>query len=184
MAIKDILVLLDANSQAAGPYAVSAASTFAAHLTAAALVTAPTTSIGFAEIPSAFLAAVLEDERSIARQIVEAFAIEAHRSNIAIQTEIAEASAGTVQETLGGLARYFDLTIVERPNPAVPGETSIAIEAALFGSGRPVIIVPYIQTAPLQLDKVLVAWDDSGTAARALGASMPLLAQAKRVQVV
>jgi len=75
MAIKDILVLLDANSQTAGRYAVSAASTFAAHLTAAALVTAPTTSIGFAEVPSAFLAAVLEDERSIARQIVEAFAM-------------------------------------------------------------------------------------------------------------
>jgi len=184
MAIKDILVLLDASSQAAGPYAVSAASTFAAHLTAAALVTAPTTSIGFAEVPSAFLAAVLEDERSIARQIVEAFAMEAQRSNIAIQTEIAEASAGTIQQTLGGLARYFDLTIVEQPNPDVPGETGVVIEAALFGSGRPVIVVPYIQTAPLQLGTALVAWDGSATAARAVGASMPLLVRAKRVEVV
>ena len=184
MAIKDLLVLLDANSQAAGRYAVSTASTFDAHLTAAALVTAPATSIGFAEAPAAFLAAVLEEERATARQILEALAIEAQRSNRAIQTEIAEANAGTVQQTLGGLARCFDLTIVEQPNPDVPGETSIAIEAALFGSGRPVIVVPYIHIAPLQLDKVLVAWDDSGTAARALGASMPLLAQAKRVQVV
>ena len=153
-------------------------------MTAAALVTAPTSSIGFVESASSFLAAALEEERSTARQILEAFAIEARRFNRAIQTEIAEASAGTVQQTLGGLARYFDLTIVEQPNPDVPGETSTVMEAALFGSGRPIIVVPYIQTAPLQLRTVLVAWDGSATAARAVGASMPLLVRAKRVEVV
>jgi hypothetical protein len=94
MSIKDILVLLDANSQAAGRYAVSAASTFDAHLTAAALVTAPTSSIGFTGAPSAFLTAVLEEERSTARQILEAFALEARRSNRAIQTEIARRAPG------------------------------------------------------------------------------------------
>ena len=184
MSIKDVLVLLDANSQAAGRYALSLASTFDAHLTAAALVTAPTSSIGFTGAASAFLTAVLEEERSTARQILEAFALEARRSNRAIQTEIAEASAGTVQQTLGGLARSFDLTLIQQLNPDVPGETGVLIEAALFGSGRPIIVVPYIRTAPLQLGTVLVAWDGSATAARAVSASMPLLVRAKRVEVV
>jgi len=184
MAINDILVLLDANSHAAGPYAVSAASTLHAHLTAAALVVDPTTSIGYAEAPSAFLTAVLEGERAAAREILDAFAAAARPSGLEIETEIAEAGAGTVQQTLGGLARHFDLAIIEQPNPDVPGETGTVVEAVLFGSGRPILVVPYIQETPLRLEIVLVAWDGSATAARALGAALPVLARAGRVQVV
>ena len=39
------------------------------------------------------------------------------------------------------------------------------IEAALFDSGGPVIIVPYIQQAPLRLDHIMVCWDGSRVAA-------------------
>ncbi|MFL5533756.1 MAG: universal stress protein [Gemmatimonadales bacterium] len=46
------------------------------------------------------------------------------------------------------------------------------------------LVVPYIHKAPLQLGQVLVAWDGSATAARALGDALPLLAKAKAIQVV
>src|SRR4051794_18689036 len=90
----------------------------------------------------------------------------------------------TSGQTLGAFARYFDLTIIEQPNPDVLTERESAIEAALFASGRPVLVVPYIHKAPLQLEQVLVAWDGSATAARALGDALPLLARAKNLQVV
>src|SRR5262249_32763384 len=51
-------------------------------------------------------------------------------------------------------------------------------------SGRPVLVVPYIQKGPLKLDRVLVAWDGSRNAARAIADAMPLLAKAKTVEVV
>ena len=58
------------------------------------------------------------------------------------------------------------------------------IEGALFGSGRPVIVVPYIQKAPLKLEQVMVTWDGGRTAARAIADAMPLLERAGRVEVV
>ena len=58
------------------------------------------------------------------------------------------------------------------------------VEAALFESGRPVIVVPYIQKAPLKLDRVMVCWDGSRAATRAIGDAMPLLERAGRVEIV
>src|SRR5208282_1790981 len=58
------------------------------------------------------------------------------------------------------------------------------VESTLFESGRPVIVVPYIQKGPLKLDRVMVCWDGSRPAARAIADAMPLLEKAGRVEVV
>ena len=60
----------------------------------------------------------------------------------------------------------------------------MVIEAALFESGRPVIVVPYIQKAPLKLERVMVCWDGSRAAARAIADAIPFLERARRVEVV
>ena len=44
--------------------------------------------------------------------------------------------------------------------------------------------MPYIQKAPLKLDNVMVCWDGSRQAARAIGDAMPLLVKSQRVEVV
>ena len=183
MTIKDVLVLLDSNSKAAGPYAVSLASAFEAHLTATAFVVTPTTSMGFVGAPGSLVSA-LEQQRAAARQILETFATTARSSGITFETNPVETVAPAVGDVLRPLARHYDLALIEQPNPDIPSERESMIEAALFGSGRPVLIVPYTQTAPLRLENVLVAWDGSATAARALGDALPFLARSKRVQLV
>ena len=60
----------------------------------------------------------------------------------------------------------------------------IVAETTLFESGRPMIFVPYIQKAPLKLDNVMVCWDGSRQAARAIADAMPLLDKAGRVEIV
>jgi nucleotide-binding universal stress UspA family protein len=65
----------------------------------------------------------------------------------------------------------------------VAAEELIA-EAALFQSGRPVIVVPYIHSGALTLERVMVCWDGGRASARAIGDAMPLLAKAKAVEVV
>ena len=60
----------------------------------------------------------------------------------------------------------------------------IIAETTLFESGRPMIMVPYIQKAPLKLDNVMVCWDGSRPAARAIADAMPLLTKAGRVEIV
>jgi len=70
---------------------------------------------------------------------------------------------------------------------AEPGKLparELIIEAALFESGRPVLVVPYIQQEGLKLDRVMVCWDGSREAARALGDAMPLLRRAGAIDVV
>jgi nucleotide-binding universal stress UspA family protein len=76
------------------------------------------------------------------------------------------------------------LSIVGQAEPESSAVEEIIAESALFESGRPVIVVPYIQKAPLKLDNVMVCWDGSRASTRAIADAMPLLAKAGRVEVV
>lgn len=58
------------------------------------------------------------------------------------------------------------------------------VEDLVFGSGRPVLVLPASQVEPLVFDKVCVAWDHSEPAARTVSLALPLLKHAKRVDVV
>jgi nucleotide-binding universal stress UspA family protein len=46
------------------------------------------------------------------------------------------------------------------------------------------LIVPYIQRGGLTLDRVLVCWDGSRNAARAVGDAMPFIIRAKATEIV
>jgi nucleotide-binding universal stress UspA family protein len=82
------------------------------------------------------------------------------------------------------IARRFDLAIIGQPEPHKPALERLIIEAALFDSGRPVLMVPYIQRTGLKLDRVMVGWDGSRSAARAVADAIPLLVRAKAIEVV
>jgi hypothetical protein len=56
------------------------------------------------------------------------------------------------------------------------------IESIVRGSGRSVLIVPHARAFPASFKSVLVAWDGSAPAARALGDALPLVAHADRVE--
>ena len=58
------------------------------------------------------------------------------------------------------------------------------IEAALFDSGRPVCIVPYIERNGMKLDRVVCCWDGSRTAARAFNDTVPFLMKARAVDLL
>jgi len=183
MSLKDILVLVDSNSEAVVQCALSVTSSFDAHLTAAGLVIDPTASLGFLEASAAFAASALDKSRDAAQQSLDEIAARGRRSGIAVTSMILEAGIGNIVETLGPHLRPFDLVIVEQPHPDVPSEREILIETALFGSGRPLLVVPYIRKELFRTENVMVAWDASVPAARALGDAIPMLAKARRVEV-
>lgn len=77
-------------------------------------------------------------------------------------------------------ARLFDLTIV--PAYGHPDTQGVA-EALIFGSGRPVLLLPSSESdAPPK--RVVVAWDGSRGAARAANDALPFLRRADSVEVV
>jgi nucleotide-binding universal stress UspA family protein len=86
-------------------------------------------------------------------------------------------------EALGSTGRAYDLIAVARPLPGAAVPSMSALEAALFESGRPVLIAP--PTPPDKLgDVVVVAWNGSTETARTIALAMPFLAQAETVLVL
>jgi nucleotide-binding universal stress UspA family protein len=80
------------------------------------------------------------------------------------------------------LARLHDMTIMSVPETADRGY----VEAVLFDTGRATLLLPSSSNSkPLRkLETVLVAWDFSREAARALGDALPILARARRVHIL
>jgi len=102
------------------------------------------------------------------------------------KTEIISLRAGSIRgwkEKNWGDTFTVDRTVGQANPDRLVAEDLIA-EGALFSSGRPVLVVPYIQKGPLKLDRVMVCWDASRNAARAIADAMPLLKRAKSIDVV
>jgi nucleotide-binding universal stress UspA family protein len=78
--------------------------------------------------------------------------------------------------------RAADLLVVGHPAED-QGVSIDTIEAALVGTGRPVLIVP---SAPLVAlpETVVIAWKPAPEAARAVTAAMPFLSKAKQILIV
>ena len=82
---------------------------------------------------------------------------------------------------LGSLARVYDITVLSRPGNR--GSRMTALEAALFDSGRPVLMAP--PTPPRSFgETVLIHWNASTETARAILLAMPILRHAKRVSLI
>jgi nucleotide-binding universal stress UspA family protein len=81
-------------------------------------------------------------------------------------------------------ARYADLVIIgQGDGSGSSGLTRDFEQHLLLGAGRPVLVVPYAREKRPVGNKVLVAWNASQEATRAVTDALPLLQGAKQVQV-
>jgi nucleotide-binding universal stress UspA family protein len=185
--IKDIVVNLGVGEKVspAGDYAVSVAVAFDAHLAGIAFLYDPIVPVsGAGYIPAEVIETQERDNEAATKAALDRFTAASARAGVTAEPLTLSASFAGVGEQFGRIARRFDLSIVGQAEPETSGVEEIIAESALFESGRPVIVVPYIQKAPLKLDRVMVCWDGSRAAARAIADAMPLLHRAGRVEVV
>jgi nucleotide-binding universal stress UspA family protein len=80
-------------------------------------------------------------------------------------------------------ARYADVAIVGQPEPDDLPAVGFAGEL-LLSIGRPVLFVPYAGRFPDAGKRVLIAWNASREATRAVSDALPLIARAEAVEVV
>jgi nucleotide-binding universal stress UspA family protein len=185
--IKDIVVNLSVGEKAspACDYAVSVAATFDAHLAGIAFLYDPIVPVsGAGYIPADVIDAQERENEEATRAALDRFNTACSRAGVGAEPLTLSASFAGVGEQFSRIARRFDLSIVGQAEPESSAVEEIIAESALFESGRPVIVVPYIQRAPLKLDNVMVCWDGSRASTRAIADAMPLLAKAGRVEVV
>lgn len=84
---------------------------------------------------------------------------------------------------VAGYGRIFDITVLGRPGSERGDPRMATAEAALFESGRPIMLAP--PKAPAQMgDTVVISWNQSTETARATAFAMPLLKKAKKVIVL
>lgn len=92
---------------------------------------------------------------------------------------------GTLSAKVVEQARCADLFIATRPNDGTETpDWSELVEAVLFGSGRALLLVPPGRHRQGPIQTVLVAWNGSREAARALREGLPFIEQAARTVVL
>lgn len=185
--IKDIVLNLSAEKSGsrAVDYAISMAGTLQAHIAGIAFVYDPFDLIShLGYIATDVVEEQWRDYKAEAQAALDRFSHLASRAGVSAEPMMLRTSFAGVGERFGAIARRFDLAIVDQANPESSTTEGAIIEGALFDSGRPVIIVPYVHRAPLKLDHVMICWDGSHPAARAIADSMPLLKRAERIEVV
>lgn len=89
-------------------------------------------------------------------------------------------------ESLLRQAHGSDITVLSQPDPDAtsPRARQAVIEQVILYSARPTLIVPYAGHFAHMGQRVMVAWDDSREAARAVADALPLLRRAQSVHVV
>jgi nucleotide-binding universal stress UspA family protein len=184
--IKDIVANLCVGKprDVAGDFAVSAATLFGAHVSGLAFALEPP--IG--SLGDSFSGAIFDtyhaQQKAAAERAVAAFENGARLAGVAVDSRVLFDTAPDAAEAFGLTARHYDLSVVAQAQPQDDGIEDLAIQAALFGSGRPVLVVPYIQKDGIRLGRVMVCWDGSRSAARAVADALPLLQRAGQVDVV
>jgi nucleotide-binding universal stress UspA family protein len=187
MAVRDVLLTLtsypDPTPVSVVDDAVSFASSFGCHITAIACeVHVP--------VPGSFLGGSLvggiaagETHRSLknAQALLAAFESSAEKAGIPHQTVLERCLTPQVPTRFVEYARLRDLTITSVPE----SYDQWYCETIIFESGKPTLVLPESPRAkPFDLKTVVVAWDFSRAAARAVADAIPLLEKAREVRIV
>ncbi|MDA9524750.1 universal stress protein UspA [Bradyrhizobium sp. CCBAU 11434] len=188
MAIRDVLLTLTSYP---GPTpvsvidrAVSLISPFGAHIAAISCEV-------HVEIPGTFLSGVgnvgsmvaseAHKSRKNAQDLLAAFEATATKSGLLHETILERCLTSEVPDLLVDYARLRDLTIV----PVPESYDQWYAEAIIFGSGRPTLVLPEATASrDAELNRVIVAWDFSRAAARAVSDAIPILEKAREVFIV
>jgi nucleotide-binding universal stress UspA family protein len=184
MSLKHLLVHVDdaPNGPARNQVAVALARAHDAHLSGIYVLADPMTGRAAAsgvstQLSPRFLAEQQDRVRERADQCVSEFAKAAESAKVSSDHRIERDNA--VAETIAERARCADLTLLGKPN----GEGASLVHDVLFGSGRPVMIVPASAGATCG-KRVMIAWNGSRESARAVSDALPILEKAETVSVV
>jgi nucleotide-binding universal stress UspA family protein len=188
MTYRDLLVHLDDSKSCARRVdaAVRLAARFGAHLTGFyPMVEIPLLHHIRDHIPPAVRASMAAEARAAAKAALEVFRQAAERGGGAYETRTDPVLAPALPSVLSMHARYADLLVLGQTGPDEPAAAGSGLpEKVVLASGRPVLVVPH-DWAPGPLgEHVIVAWDASREAARAVSDARPILKRAEAVVVV
>ncbi|MBX3454989.1 universal stress protein [Ferrovibrio sp.] len=187
---RDILLHLtdDPRSKAKIDAALGLARRFGSHLIALYTLPPPVMPYYTGEfIPTEFIQKQVDEAQAVAKATHAAFEAAAKREGVAVEWIESEWPALDAVSVYG---RAVDLVLVGQPDPEptdsapqAPGLSVLPHELALR-AGRPILGLPYAGNLPAKLgENILIAWNGSREATRAVHDAMPFLLGAKSVTV-
>ncbi len=187
MALKNLMVLVDQSKHSRDriDYAASLADRFDAHLIGQ-YIKQPST------VPAFVMAQIPPEARQIHETSMETVAQSTHRLfeerlQAVGRYDRSEWRVARGEPTAAAalLSRYADLMIAGQPDPEEDDvEGMIDADELVLSSGRPVMFVPHAFRADTICERVLIAWDASREAARAVADAMPILERSRHVTVL
>jgi nucleotide-binding universal stress UspA family protein len=192
MTFADILLHIDSyptpTTNEAIDEAVALAASLGSQLTALTIeVDIPIRSNRVADYLIGLSAMVDEEEgksRSACRDGLAAFARSADAAGVVHASALRRVNHYEVADHVARAARTHDLCLLPLAG-GFDGQVEVS-QAVVFSSGRPVLIFHKGESAGLTNgpDLVVIAWDGSRSAARAMADALPILTRAKRVRLL
>ena len=94
-----------------------------------------------------------------------------------------EVAPGVASEIVAMRGGAYDMVVVGRPARDETTVAELSAEAALFRTGRPVLIAP--PTLPKSIgEAVVIGWNRSASSARSISAALPILFMSRSVTIV
>ncbi|MCP3464945.1 universal stress protein [Bradyrhizobium sp. CCGUVB23] len=118
------------------------------------------------------------------QDLLNAFRTAASRLNVRADGQLHKLEAETIASAVAERARYSDLTLV--PVKGNDSRSERLIEQLIFESGRPLLLCPEAHADKLRVEfeNIMIAWDRSAPAARAVGDALPILQAATSVRII
>lgn len=186
MLLKDLMVHVDHTRHSAVRLdaAIALAMAHDAHLIGVYVLTHPhVPNFIRAQIPEEFLKAQAEEIVAYAEKARAQFEDAVHRSGVKGEWRVVE---GQPEPILSLHGRYCDLCVLgqrERPGEELAADPDMP-DRLILSLGRPVLLIPRGDAYPAIGERILVAWDASRLAARAVNDALPLLRRAQSVSVL
>jgi nucleotide-binding universal stress UspA family protein len=121
---------------------------------------------------------------SDAHGLLQAFEAATVRFGVRKEQSLRRLAAAEIPENFAQAARLKDLSIV--PVKPDDSQSESIVERLIFHSGRPILMCPEELAAELSaaFDKVVIAWDHTAPAARAVADALPMLQAAASVRII
>jgi nucleotide-binding universal stress UspA family protein len=102
------------------------------------------------------------------------------RSNVSYEWRPFKGSTGAANAGVIDSVRASDLVVAPQPQAGMVSEH----DTVLFEGGRPILFIPWIDKEFKAFKRVIVAWDGSRGAARAVFDALPLLKKATDIEIL
>ena len=186
MAYKDILVVLDdtAECEERVDVALQLARRHETHLIGLMVIEGfSLPAYAIASLPSSVMEQRRQMEDEARARVRRKFERQANVAGVPNEWYTTE---GDVVKAVVLFSRYADLVVIGQENLEGSGfgTSPDLAENVVLASGRPILVVPYVGKYPHVGERVMVAWDASREAARAVADALPMLQAAECVLVL